>query len=928
MRPLFTLVFLLACTSAFAQKLTGRGTVRGAVVDSASGKPLREASVSLLAARDSAYVTFGITDGDGRFLLRNLPNGRYRLLVTFVGFQNASRSVVITPDEPTADLGTLALHPQATLLNEVVVKQESAPIAVKGDTIVFNANSFKTQPNAVVEDLLKKLPGVEVARDGTVKAQGQNVSRVLVDGKPFFGDDPKMATRNLPADLIDKVQVYDQQSDQAAFSGIDDGNREKTINLTIKRDRKKGYFGQNSLGAGTDGRYQGRLGLNRFNNGRQISLLGMGNNLNQQGFTMQDGANFGGGGPGPGGGGFGGGGGQMVMAGPGGGRGGQGGNPNQQPSNITESLAGGLNYRDALGKRAEIAGSYFANRNVVTTEQQSRRENILPGQSFVNDQDLFSRNLTTNHRVNVRLDVKLDSLTSLRFVPTLSWLGNGLSSLTDQQISSQNRPLSRNQTDYGTDGTGFNGFGNLLLMRKFRREGRTLSLNYNGLRFGQNTTGLNRATNEFFAPQTGSPARTDRLNQRFLQDAHAANNTLTLSFVEPLSLSRKVEFRYGYLANGNRSERETADFNEATGRYDRFNAPLSNRFRSDFDAHRAGLTVQTRRLRYTYGLGFDLQQATLRADNRSVDTTLRRSFTNLLPVASFSYNWVRNRTLRLNYRTRINPPSGTQLQPVPDNSNPLNVRLGNPALKPEFYHTLLATFNQFSVGGRSVFAFLNLNAVERRIVNATAFSPTGAQTTQPVNTDGYWAGNGFFSYGNRLKALKLNANLTTNADFSRGVSFVNGRENVSKNWGLGQGASVNSVFNGKFEFSLAANVTFQLARFSLQPEQNTEFFTKTLTGDLFWQLPGRFVLTSEVYAVSNSGRSAGFNQRFALWNLALARQFWDKRGELRLQAYDVLNQNRSLVRNVTETYVEDVRSRVLQRYFLLSFHYNLRKFGV
>lgn len=928
MRLLFLFLFLLLATTAFAQKLTGRGTVRGAVVDSASGKPLREASVSLLNARDSAYVTFGITDGDGRFLLRNLPTGRYRLLVTFVGFQNTSRPFTVSNDVPTADLGTLLMHPQATLLNEVVVKQEAAPIAVKGDTIEFNANAFKTQPNAVVEDLLKKLPGVEVARDGSVKAQGQNVSRVLVDGKPFFGDDPKMATRNLPADLIDKVQVYDQQSDQAAFSGIDDGNREKTINLTIKRDRKKGYFGQNSLGAGTDKRYQSRLGLNRFNNGRQISLLGMANNLNQQGFTMQDASNFGGGGPGPGGGGFGGGGGPMVMVGPGGGRGGQGGNPNQQPSTITESWAGGLNYRDALGKRAEIAGSYFANRNVITTEQQSRRENILPGQSFVNDQNLFSRNLTTNHRVNVRLDLKLDSLTSLRFVPMLSWLGNGLSSLTDQAISAQNRPLSRNQTDYGTDGTGFNGFGNLLLMRKFRRDGRSLSLNYNGLRFGQASTALNRATNEFFAPPTGSLARTDRLNQQSLQDAHTANNALTLSYVEPLSLSRKLEFRYGYLANGNRSERETNDFDESTGRYDRFNAALSNRFRSDFDAHRAGLTVQTRRLRYTYGLGFDLQQAALRADNRSVDTTLRRSFTNLLPVASFSYNWVRNRTLRLNYRTRINPPSGTQLQPVPDNSNPLAVRLGNPALKPEFYHTLLATFNQFSVGGRSVFGFLNVNAVERRIVNATAFSPTGAQTIQPVNANGYWAANGFFAYGNRLKALKLNANLTTNADFSRGVSFVNGRENISKNWGLGQGASVNSVFNGKFEFSLAGNVTLQSARFSLQPEQNTEFFTKTLTGDVFWQLPGRFVLTSEVYAVSNSGRSAGFNQRFALWNLALARQFWDKRGELRLQAYDLLNQNRSLVRNVTETYVEDVRSRVLQRYFLISFQYNLRKFGV
>lgn len=529
----------------------------------------------------------------------------------------------------------------------------------------------------------------------------------------------------------------------------------------------------------------------------------------------------------------------------------------------------------------------------------------------------------------MRLDAKLDSMTSLRITPNISWNNTRYNNLNNQQVEEQGgQLLSQNLTDYGLTGTGMNGSNNLLLMRKFRREGRTFSLNLNTVLNGQDTRGLNRATNTFFglANPTG---RVTKLNQQNEQGTNAWNNTLTLSFTEPLSLSKKAEFRYAYADNQNLSTRDVNDFNEVTNLYDRFNVGLSNDFRNTFRTHRLGTTLQNRRLRYTYSIGMDLQQAELRANNRTVDTTLSRGFTNLLPNGMFSYNWTRNRSLRINYRTRINAPTVSQLQPVPDNTNPLQIRLGNPNLKPEFYNTLSMTYNNFSsVGARSLFAMLNINQVNRRIVNATTFD-RGVQTTQPVNADGYYAVNGFLSLGRRIQSWKINLNTSTNAGYSRGIGFVNGEANYSNNLSVGQGASMNSVFNGKFEFGLVGNITYQRATYSLQPQQNNAFFTNMGDVNIYWQLPHRFVLTSDLLYMSNTGRSAGYNQTISLWNIGLARQlFKNKQGELKLQVYDLLNQNKSIVRNITETYVEDVQSRILRRYFLLSFTYNLRKFGV
>ncbi|MEZ0541374.1 outer membrane beta-barrel protein [Fibrella arboris] len=928
MRSSFLLSLLLAvCPTGplLAQRSTSRSSIQGMVVDSATGKPLPQASISLMMAHDSSYVTGTITDGEGQFQLRTIAPGAYRLLVTFLSYRNNARSVVVRPGVPVIDVGILQLVEQRKELQEVVVRQERPPVTVKHDTLEFNAGSFKTQQNAAVEELLRKLPGLEVSRDGTIKAQGQTVNRILVDGKPFFGNDPRMATRNLPADIVDKVQLYDQSSDQSQFSGIDDGNRERTINLTLKRDKRRGYFGQNSVGLGTSregeaNRYQGKLNLNRFDRGRQISLIGQANNLNQQNFTLGTG-----GAQGP----------TLV-----GGLEGGGAPGSQTPINIIEVRAGGVNYRDKWGQRAEMATSYFLNQGITTTDQQSRRASILPGNSLTTDQQNDAQHQQVTHRFNARLDWQLDSMTSLRLTPSLSWQTTMYTSRLSSRSTlpglagQPNQPVNTGETNYGSAGNGLAGYNNFLLMRKFRREGRTLSVNLNTVLGDDETKALNQSVNTFY-DSTGSTPVLNRLDQRNRQTGYNRQNTLTLSYTEPLSFTQKLEFRYAYSVNSQRADRLVTDRNETTGLYDRVNRPLSNQFSSSFDYHRAGTTYQNQRLRYKFALGLDVQQSQLQLDNRSADTSQHRQYLNLLPNALFTYTFSGNRNLRLQYRTRLSAPSLSQLQPVVDNTNPLNVRVGNPQLAPEFYNTVILGYTvSKDQGTKSFSAFTSLNQSGNRVATATTISPSGVQLTQPINVGGFWSANGSMAIGRTLQPANLGLTFSTNVGLSRAVSLINDQRNETDNASVGQGVRLQANFSNKLEYGIGLNMTYQKATYSLpdrrsDPKQNTAFWVQYATADLFWKLPCRFVLTSDLTYTVTTGRAAGYNQQFALWNLALAKQFFKgDTGELRLQVFDVLNQNRSLVRNTTDTYIEDVQSRVLRRYLLVSVVYNLRKFGI
>jgi hypothetical protein len=902
--------------------------VQGVVLDSAGGQPLREASVSLLHARDSSYVTFSLTDGNGRYALRGVRPGRYLVLVNALGYKSLQRPVAVAAAQSAVELPPLRPRAEAQQLGEVVVTHQ-APVSVSGDTVAFSAKAFKTQPNAPVEQLLKKLPGVEVDRDGTIRSQGQAVNKVLVDGKPFFGDDPKMATRNLPADIIDRVQLYDQQNDQANFSGIDSGERQRTINLVTRRDKRKGYFGTEQAGLGTEGRYQTKLGLNRFNNGRQLSALAQADNVNRQGFS--DGGPTtsladGGGGASS----LGSSSGGLVLEAPGGARNGGSTAGSGGQVGITESASGGLNYRDAWGKRLEVAGSYLAARATTLNDQQAQRQNLTgaPAAAAVplTDRRAASRARTTSQRANLRLDYRLDSLTSLRLTPNLSWQTTDQLRTTDQQTSQGGNLLNQSAARYDATVRSLTGGGSALLMRKFERAGRTFSANLNLGLDRQSGLALNQATNTFFGAGAGGP---QVLNQQIDQATPRQQAAVSVSYTEPVSLRHQLEAHYSYTTAPSQARRLTTDYNAATGEYDQLNALLSNDFTSRFGAQRAGLTWQTRRLRYTYNLGLDAQQATLRLDNQTAEMSLRRAYPTLLPQANFNYSGARNRSLRLNYRTTLTPPAASQLQPVPDNSNPLSIRLGNPDLRPEYGHSLSATYSQYDLArGRSLMGLLTGQVVQHRLMSATTFDAAGVRTTQPVNAGGYVAANAYLSLGQRLPAHQLNLNASTSANLSRGQSFINGQPNVARTWLLGQTLSANSAYNDHLELSLNANFTYQQADYSLSPAANTAYFTQAVSGDVYWRLPGRWVLSSDAYFSNNSGLAAGYNQRVLLWNAGLAYQlFASKQGELKLYAFDLLGQNRSVLRTAADTYIEDVRSRVLTRYLMLSFTYQVRSFG-
>jgi hypothetical protein len=431
MKKIFTFLLLLSAMAGNAQKVSG--IVKGHLQD-ISGDPLPEATITVMRSQDSTLVGFTLTSSSGYFESKNLNAGNYYLMLSYQGFESIKKSFSITSEKPMADLGAVKLEKAYKTLGEVVVTDE-VPIRIKGDTLSYNANSFKTKPNANVEELLKKLPGVQVERDGTVKAQGENVQKVYVDGKEFFGNDPKLATRNLSADMIESVDVFDDMSEQSKFNKIDDGSRSKAINLKLKKDKKKGVFGKVYGGYGTEDRYDAGLSTNFFKGATQVSVIAKANNTNNLGFTMSDmmgmfGSGGFGGFSGGGMGGMMGGGGSMMSMG-GGGMGGMrmmgsgpamlGGGASSGPTGITKSATGGINYRDVWSPKLDIASSYFFNHANAFNQRNSFRQTFLADSSQNATRQTTSENNNNNHRINLNLNWKLDSLNSIVYTPNINF---------------------------------------------------------------------------------------------------------------------------------------------------------------------------------------------------------------------------------------------------------------------------------------------------------------------------------------------------------------------------------------------------------------------------------------------------------------------------------------------------------------------------
>ncbi len=926
---IISFLFLAVAHCANAQNFN----IKGKVVDDKNAT-LPGANV-VLQYPWGEMATATATEADGRFELKNVEKGGYLLIVTFLGYEDLKKEVTVAAKD--VSLGTLQVNPAATTLGTVTVTEQVLLGKVQGDTVQFNADAFKVMKDASAQDLIEKMPTV-TNEGGTVKAQGETIQQVLVDGKPFFGNDPAAALRNLPAELIDKIQIFDQQSEQSQFTGVQDGNTSKTINIVTRKGMNNGQFGKVYAGYGWEDKYQVGGNTNIFKGDRRISIIGMSNNINVQNFSMDDilgvtgssTANRGG----------------MGGGGRGGGRGGPGGGGGgsdflvQTSGGISTTHAIGLNYTDKWGKKVEVTGSYFFNKSKNEARKDLSRQFVTQegfGEIYEEGSSTDADNI--NHRLNFRATIELDSFNSLIIRPRATWQASEGLSTTLGRTTLGNDLLNATDNGFNSnyDGLSFN--NSLLWRHKFRKQSRTFSVDVtNGYspKIGDSQLG---SYNSYFFPMVLH----DTLDQRSKLDANNWNMAANLEFTEPLTQYSQLLLNYKASYQQEESDKLTYDFWPITGGYDLLNSTLSNVFSNDYITHSGGAG-------YNYSKGNDLNW-NVRANYQWAELTNQPefpagpqttvTFSNLLPSASFRYNLDKQRSIRFNYRTNTQLPSVSQLQSVVDNTNPLQLSTGNPNLVQSYQHNLFGRYQATNaLKSTTLFAMLGggftsdyigsstwLGGSDTPLFDSLDVSP-GAQIRQPVNLDGYRNLRSFASYGFPVKAIKSTLSFNLSYNYARTPGQINGAKNLADNHGIGTGVTLASNISTKLDFNISLRPSWNKATNSLQKASNNEYFNQNSSLRFNWIIFEGLVLRTDATHQYYKGLSAGFDQNFVIWNLAIGKKlFKNERGELALAVNDLLNENRNINRSVTETYIEDTRTNAIQRFVMLSFTYNIRSFG-
>jgi hypothetical protein len=912
MRVLLAITLLLVSMPAKAQNI--RWSLFGSIQDE-KGLPMASATITLLDRNDSTLVAFGVSDVKGDFEIKNIRKDEVLLQVSFVGYATLNQNIQRPENSLSLTLGKITLKEKTEELNEFTV-ESIAPITIKKDTIEYHADAFQTMPNANVEDLLKRLPGLEIDAEGNIRAQGERVQRVLVDGKEFFGNDPKLATKNLLAEAIDKVQILDRRSEQSQFTGIDDGKREKTINLKLKDSHKKGFFGNLTGGYGDQQRYKLNGSLNKFSDKQQLSFLGLSNNVNEQGFSIDDYINFQGGIQS-----FGTGGGQVrvVIGGPGGGGSGVPINNGQRMNGIMGSHAFGTNLNKDFNKKTQLRSSYFFNELNHKITQDTDRRNFFPTGDFNFVEKSRQDNQAVNHRLNLIIDHKIDSVNSFRSTTNLqiSQMDNISSSETS------NRNTAGNLLNKGTRtnlifGDSYQANTEFLLRHRFSKPGKTISTN---LTFGLNSSeyeGSLQAENEFF----GSRPSSESIRQQNFQNNKAFNYGINTSYTEPLGGRKYLELFYNFRQNHNDVNREVFDWQDDNLI---FNQNLSNKFNSLYTYHRPGANFSYNAGKYNLVAGFAMQATQLRANLLLFDEQISNNFRNLLPTMQFNYSFTNAKSLMLNYQTNVNEPSIEQLQPVVNNADPLNIYIGNPELRPAYIHSWRVNYNSYDMGKFvNLFANAFLNFTENAIVNAQSIDERQIRTISPVNVRNNVLAGANVNFGFPLKQLKSRFNIGPNINYSQGFNQINVLEDIIRIQNLG--GNVRYDFNWKeyVNIGLTANISRQSTAYDFRQEQNQLFLNRSFGSDVGINFLRKYAVSSTFTYLSYTSRTTDFDESIPLLNLSFSRfVFKNNMGEIKLAGNNLLNQNIGVVQRADVNFIEQTVTNNLGRFVLLSFTYRL-----
>ena len=920
-RILFSLLIALLSAWGLSAQQKGNSSLKVRLTDSVSLEPVSYATVYVSKDGTTEKAYYAMTDGDGRGEIANIPAGKYVFVAELMGYYRLTHKVELK--EGVNDLGEMLMNEDITMLNEVVVTAVGNQVVVKKDTVEYTATLFKTTDNDMLEDLLKKFPGMEVDSDGGITYQGETITKIMIDGKEFFLDDPSLASKNIPAKIINKVKVVNKKSDQAEFTGIDDGEEEKVLDLSVKPGLLESWFGNVAAGGGHDlqtdehaARYQASGMVGRFTEDNQISIIFNGNNTNNRGF------------------------GDMGM---GGGMRGRGFGGNR--GGIMTTWMGGINANMNIGgdRDRELGGNYLYSGMTRDVEERSSRTTFLNDSvSQHTDNNETSYMYSDGHRGGLEIDYKFNDKTSLLFRPSFNYNTSRYDERSEYSTdNTRTGKVNDGISEASSDGISWRTNGRILYRQRIgEKAGRTLSLNVDYSISNSDYTGTNYSLTNTYAG--GSPSGTELVNQSYVQREDSYSASADLTYTEPLGKNFFLLGSYRFNWSNSQSEKDTRDILDDGTVSDVLDSTYSSRMQNTFLRHRMQLSFMKQEKNYNLQLGVNAQPSTtITNDDFNPERNVNYTVWNFAPSARFDYNFSNNEFLRINYNGSTSQPSVTQLMPVPDNSDPLYVTVGNMSLKPEFSNRFNMRYNYTDMESFSTYSVMGgFNFTKDDIINASWYNSTGTQYTVPVNSDRPTLGgnvmlmtnsqfgkSGFslmtFTRGSVTSSLSYTGDNPEAETFEQIQDYLIGGRTTS----MSLSENITFVFrNDYIETRLGASASYRKAWYEIASQARADTWDNAVFAEVNATLPWGMELRTDARYNYYIGYEAGFGEPELMWNAEISQLFLKDKMTLRFKVYDILNQAKNNYRTTTDNYVEDTYNNTLGQYFMISLVYRFGNF--
>lgn len=923
MKKIYLLFFsLLIYTFCFSQG----ANLKGVITDTISKQNLYNAVVSLLRSKDSILYKFTRSNDKGNFELKNLDTGKYILLITYPQYADFADLISIN-NASQIDLGNVPMILKANLLKDVIVRNVVSAIRVRGDTTEFAADSFKVQPNATVEDLLKKLPGIQIDKNGNITAQGEKVQKVLVDGEEFFGDDPTLVTQNLRADMVDKVQVYDKKSDQAAFTGIDDGQKQKTINLKLKDNKKNGYFGKANLGAGTNGYHDNQLMFNDFKGKQKFAFYGIVSNIGTSGLNWQDLGNYG----------------DNPLANADVSENGEGFNiatDNNDPFDFWSGQyngqgyplvqTGGLHYNNKWNDdKQSLNANYKALQLHVNGESSTRSEFILPDTLYFNNDRQTFHNEILRNRINGNYEYQLDSSSSIKITAD-GGIDHKITNLIDSSEARASDSSLVNNALRKTSTVGDNKAvnSNVIWRKKFKKKGRTLSFNFKENYTNNTSSGYLNSANSYYIK--GALIKDTLTNQYKTNSSESVTLNSKLTYTEPLSKVSSLVLNYGLIINNSNSA--VNSYNKGSDeKYSELDSLYSNHYLFNILTNSAGIAYSLFEKKFKMNFGTDVGYSAFHQTNKYTDSSIIRKFANWYPQANMSYQFTPQRRISFYYNGATQQPAINQIQPVLTNIDPLNIIIGNPALKPAFENNVQLSFFDYKVlKDQSIYLGLHSNFTKSAISNKSYVDSFGRKINQYVNLNGNRSVGVNLRYGFKWKKPDVNINSFSDINTNRYVNIVNNQLNVTQSNDYTFGIGFYKDKEKKYSFSLDPSATYTASNSSIQQGVKTKYWSFDADPTIQLYLPHKFQIHTDCdFNLKQKTSVFDNNTNVVFWNAWIGRTFMKKDALLvKITGHDLLDRNIGFNRTVNSNFISENTYSTIRRYFLLSVVWNFNKAGV